>query len=45
MTEKQTNRFTHFTFDYKDDRQVRWKKIKNGSHHHGEIIAIYMVLE
>ena len=28
MTEK--HRFTDFTFDRKDDIEVRWKKTKNG---------------
>ena len=39
MTEKQTNRFTDFTFDFLDDREVRRKKTKNRFHHHGQIIA------
>ena len=41
MTNKQTNRFTDFTFEFSDDREVRWKKTKNGFHHHGQIIAIW----
>ena len=40
MTDKQTNGFTNFTFDFLDDREVRWKKTENGFHHHGEIITI-----
>ena len=40
MTEKKTNRFTDFTFGQNDDRDVRWKKTKNGFHNHGQIIAI-----
>ena len=39
MTEKQTNRFTDFTFGSKEDREVRWKKTKNGFHHHPHIKA------
>ena len=39
MTEKQTNRFTGFTFGLKYDRELRWKKTKNGFHHHGQILA------
>ena len=35
----QTNRFTDFTFGWKDDREVRWKKTKNEFHHHVQIIA------
>ena len=31
MTDKQNNRFTDFTFDILDDREVRWKKTKNDS--------------
>ena len=41
MTEKQTNRFSHFTFGFLDDREVRLKKTKNGFHHHGQIVAIW----
>ena len=41
MTNKQTNRFTDFTFEFSDDREVRWKKTKNGFHHHCQIIAIW----
>ena len=40
MTKKQTNRFTDFTFGFLDDKEVRWKKTKNGFYHHGQIIAI-----
>ena len=40
MTEKQTNRFTDFTFGFSDDGKVRWKNTKNGFHHHGQIVAI-----
>ena len=32
MTKKY--RFTDFTFGKEDDREVSWKKTKNGSHHH-----------
>ena len=39
MTEKQTNRFTDFTFGQRYDREVTWKKTKNGFHHHGQILA------
>ena len=39
MTEKHTNRFTDFTFGFLDDREVRWKRAKNGFDHHGQIIA------
>ena len=35
MTDKQINRFTDFTFEFLDDREVRRKKTKNGFHHHG----------
>ena len=35
MTDKQINRFTDFTFEFLDDREVRWKKTKTGFHHHG----------
>ena len=41
MTDKQNNRFTDFTFDFLDDREVRWKKTKNGYHYHGQIIAMW----
>ena len=40
MTEKQANRFTDFTFDFLDDKGVRWKKTKYGFHHH-DVIAIW----
>ena len=40
MTDKQTNRFTDFTFDFLDDREVRSKKTKNGFHHHVQLITI-----
>ena len=40
MTEKQTNRFTDFTFELKDYREVRQKKAKNEFHHHGQVIAM-----
>ena len=40
MTDKQSNRFADFTFDFLDDREVRWKKTKNGYHYHGQIIGI-----
>ena len=33
MTEKQTNKFTDFTFGQKYNREVRRKKTKNGFHH------------
>ena len=33
MTEKQTNRFTAFTFCLKDEREVRCDK-ENRFHHH-----------
>ena len=29
MTDKLTNRFTDFMFDFLDDREVRWKKTRN----------------
>ena len=39
---KAKNRFTDSTFGVLDDREVlRWKKTKNGFHHHGQIIAIW----
>ena len=41
MTEKKTNRFTDFTLSFLDDREVRWKKTKNGFHRDGQIIAIW----
>ena len=41
MTEKQTNRFTDFTFGQKDDTEVRWKKIKNGFNHHEVKLLLY----
>ena len=41
MTDKQNNRFTDFAFDFLDDREVRWKKTKNGYHYHGQIIAMW----
>ena len=41
MTEKQTNKFTDFTYGLKDDRELRWKKTKNGFNHHGQITAIW----
>ena len=41
MTEKQTNRFTNFNFDFLGDREVRWKITKNELHHHGQILAIW----
>ena len=35
MTEKQTNRFTDFTFGQKDDREkMEVNKDKSGFHHH-----------
>ena len=40
MIEKQTNRFADFTFGKKYDRKVRWKKTKNGFHHHGKILKL-----
>ena len=42
MTEKQTNRFTDFTFGFLDDGELRWKKTKNGFHHHGQIIDMVL---
>ena len=41
MTNKQTNRFTDLTSEFSDDREVRWKKTKNGFYHHCQIIAIW----
>ena len=35
-----SNRFTDFTFDFLDDREVRWRITKNVFHHHGQIIAM-----
>ena len=35
MTDKQINRFTDFTFEFLDGREVRWKKTKTGFHYHG----------
>ena len=42
MTEKQTNRFADFTFGFLDDGELRWKKTKNGFHHHGQIIDVVL---
>ena len=39
MTEKQTNRFTDHSFGKKYDREIRWKKTKNGFHDHGQVLA------
>ena len=39
MTEKQTDRFTDFSFGEKFDREIRWKKTKNEFHDHGQILA------
>ena len=41
MTEKQTNRFTDFTFGFLDDTELGWKKTKNGFHHHDQIITMW----
>ena len=38
MTDKQTNRFTDFSFGFLDDGEVRRKKTKNGFHHHDQIL-------
>ena len=35
MTDKQINRFTDFTFEFLDDREVRRKETKTVLHHHG----------
>ena len=42
MIEKQTNRFTDFTFGFLGDREVRWEKTKNGFHYQGQMIAVDM---
>ena len=39
MTEKKTKKFTAFSSDEKYDREIRWKKTKNGFHDHGPILA------
>ena len=40
MTEKQSNRFTDFSFGLKYDREVRWKKTKNGFLRHDQIYQL-----
>ena len=41
MTGEQINRYSDFKFGFLDDREVRWKKSKNGFHNHGQFVAIW----